>query len=154
MIESGASVNADKQQYPDSLSPLYYAASCNRVLNAQLLISHGAKVDTDSIENARSSEMLELLLSHATSAVIAESRPVNEASRSGDWKSLALLLEKKFDINAIDAFGQTPLTAASGSSRPVQKIIEMLLENGADVSAKSRKNYGGYNVEEDTACEF
>lgn len=154
MIENGASVNVDKQRYPDSLSPLGHAVLYDRILNAQLLISHGARVDTDSIEYAGSLEMLELLLLHAPAAVIAESRPVNAAARSGRAKLLALLLEKKFDINAFDDSGQTPLIVACGSSSPVGKTVLMLLENGADISAKSRGSYGGHIVEGDTAREF
>jgi len=44
--------------------------------------------------------------------------------------------------------------AACGSSRPSQKIVEVLLKYGADAAAKSEQDFGGYVDEGDTARKF
>ena len=55
-------------------------------------------------------------------------------SEKGDYENVKNLLEKKFDANDRNELYKTPLHLACKSLSP--KVIELLLENGADVDAQ------------------
>ena len=61
-------------------------------------------------------------------------RPKLHKKPVGDIQKVKDLLQQGSDVNAIDAFGRTPLMlAAMGNS---QELINLLLEHGADINAK------------------
>ena len=64
------------------------------------------------------------------------------AAFMGHLDMLTMLLDTGLDINAIDDCGRTPLHAACGADRPFLKIIQRLLERGADPSARNIKVSG------------
>ena len=64
------------------------------------------------------------------------------AALMGHSDMLTLLLANGFDINSIDDYGRTPLHAACGADKPSPKIVQTLLESGADPSARNIKVAG------------
>ena len=64
------------------------------------------------------------------------------AALMGHSDMLTLLLESGFAINAFDDCGRTPLHAACGADSPSPKIVQTLLERGADPSARIVKFAG------------
>ena len=64
------------------------------------------------------------------------------AALMGHYNMLTLLLESGFDIKSVDDCGRIPLHAACGASKPSPKIVQTLLERGADLSARNLKVAG------------
>jgi ankyrin repeat protein len=148
LIERGASLSSSHNE-----SPLCSAISHDRYENAKLLLESGATVDEKTLEKPSSLEMIKLLLSYATNTTIANSRPLNAASRFGRLYIIPFLLEKNFALNAIDEFGQTPLLAACQANKPSLAVVEMLLSHGADVMTRSTSSYRGDISIGDTPCK-
>ena len=68
---------------------------------------------------------------------------LHTVSEKGDYENVKLLLEKKFDPNGRNELYKTPLHLACKSLSP--KVIELLLENGANVKALSNTKYNTNN---------
>ena len=60
----------------------------------------------------------------------------------GHLDMLTMLLNAGFDVNTVDDCGRTPLHAACEADRPFPKIVQTLLERGADPSARIIKVVG------------
>ena len=134
LISNGADVNV---KYKDGSTPLLYAAGEGMSKTAELLINNGADV------NARGKR---------------GSMPLHMAAVSQVSKVVELLINNGAEINAKTANGETPLHGVAGrsytiprkkgqtggyvfereeNSTEIRKIVELLIDNGADVNAKT-----------------
>lgn len=154
LIEKGVDVNfgARAQLCSSALKSSVFYGNYN---TAKFLINHGARVDKDALATAGSVAMMELLISHAEEDAIYQCGALHAACRGGTsaMDLILFLLDRKFDINDSDKWGNTPLLSVCRSDRPCPEIVQFLLSNGADVSAQSTKKYGGHGIEGDTPCE-
>jgi ankyrin repeat protein len=103
-------------------------------------LSKGADVNaTDkygatALSKASRAEMIEALLARGAKPDLGRHpSPLAEASRRGDVRAVALLLEKGADPNRANAFGITPLSSAVFRKQP--DIVHLLLAGGAKVAA-------------------
>jgi ankyrin repeat protein len=62
------------------------------------------------------------------------------------------LLERDFDINSRNKFGDTPLLWSCGGSHAKPEIIEVLVRNGSDINARSTQAYHNEVTIGDTPC--
>ena len=133
LLENGADVNI---RNGDGGTPSDAAAvdwETTRFILGMLRI----KVDREKIEAGRT-KVVELLRQHgATTNTSSESNALCDAVRSGDLRAVKKQLANGVDINAGDSeFGVTALSwAALGDDTEIAKF---LIEEGADVNAKSR----------------
>ena len=110
----------------------------------KFLIRQGVK-DTNSYALARAAcqnkmEIARVLLAQDPKAAPSGSHgALHMAALRGHLDMLTMLLNAGLDINTVDDYGQTPLHAACGSKRPSPKIVQKLLERGADPSARNIK---------------
>ena len=111
------------------------------------LISQGVK-DTNSYALARAASRNKIEIAKALLAQDPLAAPsgshgaLHMAALMGHSDMLTLLLESNFDINTIDDYGRTPLHAACEADKPSPKIVQTLLERGADPSARNIKISG------------
>lgn len=150
MIKRGANVN-DKRAFQSVLAA---ASSHGRYEVAKVLIEHGAYVDGIVLKRARSIELVGLLRIHADDLTLSSCGILHEAC-SGWGQSpnyLAQLLERGFDINSRNEFGDTPLLWSCGDSHPKPEIVEVLVRNGSDINARSTKAYAGDITIGDRLC--
>ncbi|XP_071083391.1 uncharacterized protein [Haliotis cracherodii] len=66
--------------------------------------------------------------------------PLHTACSRGIVGGIRVLLEKKADVSAIDADGNTMLHLACGSDQPNKDIVKLLLDNGANISSLNKEN--------------
>ena len=113
----------------------------------KFLLRQGAK-DTNSYALARAAsqnkmEIARVLLTQDPKAAPSSSHgALHMAALMGHLDMLTMLLNTGFDINTVDDCGRTPLHAACGADRPFPKIVQRLLERGADPSARIIKARG------------
>ncbi|OXU26175.1 hypothetical protein TSAR_003967 [Trichomalopsis sarcophagae] len=101
---------------------LYTAVEKGRIMMTKRLLEIGAKLQ---IRNKRGQI------------------PLHLAVKNGHFRIIKILLEKGADINAADNEGTTPLLEAARSIGNINKLLMMLIQNGADASAR---NYLGRNI--------
>lgn len=69
---------------------------------------------------------------------------LHAAAQSGSIEIIKKLLSKGADIDIRDKFGKTPLMVAISEYHPEYRndraIIDLLIENGADIEAKTNSN--------------
>lgn len=114
LIDAGADINF---QSKNNLSAMFVAASAGHGYIAEALLEAGADV------NAKCGQL-------GATALI-------NASRHGDVDIVDLLFEHHADVNLVDNSQQSALAAAV--QRGHSPVVEVLLENGADVDAKNCK---------------
>ncbi|KAL7894282.1 ankyrin repeat-containing domain protein, partial [Trichoderma sp. TUCIM 5745] len=114
LVDRGADVNAKTGNHATAL----IAACCSGQLELlRLLIDRGADVNAKTTQGQ-------------TALIIACSRESNESTRS----MVELLLEKGAEVNAESEIGNTPLTLACIRRDGDVELVELLLENGANIS--------------------
>ncbi|MBI3406744.1 MAG: ankyrin repeat domain-containing protein [Planctomycetes bacterium] len=140
LLQNGADVNASDDT---GASALMYAALNSDAAMMELLLKKGAKVDaknkvgTVALQWAlHDFEKMKLLLDHG--ATIPEDAVFLGAGLANSRQTLKLLAEKGAKLN-VSRGGFTPLMAAIiGGDRDT---IDFLLEQGADVKAKTKSGY-------------
>jgi len=151
LLDRGADVNINSSNCPGSV--LKTVAAYGTCDTAKFLIEQGATVDRKDLSSANSTDMIDLLISHNNLSGVSDCGALH-AKCSGPISLLTHLLDKDFDIEAIDGLGDTPLLSACGSNYPSSEIVALLLRNGADVKARSASAYCSSVVKGDTPCEF
>lgn len=151
LLDRGANLNPDLPTY----SVISTAAAYGNYEVAKLLIKRAVKVDKDALARASSLSMLNLLISHADSTTMSSSGALHAACMKGSSSIdlVALMLDKNFDIEAVNDHGDTPLLSACGSSHVSSEVVGLLLSKGAAVTARSAKSYTANIAQGDTPCE-
>ncbi|XP_055375005.1 poly [ADP-ribose] polymerase tankyrase [Condylostylus longicornis] len=133
LLEAGASPNTtDNWNY----TPLHEAASKGKVDVCIALLQHGAN---SNIRNSEQKTPLELADENTRPVLTGEYRKdeLLEAARSGaEDKLLSFLTPLNVNCHASDGRRSTPLHLAAGYNRI--RIVQILLEHGADVHAKDK----------------
>jgi ankyrin repeat protein len=116
LLAKGADVNAADS---DGSTPLIKASAAGDAATVRLLISHGAKVNSE----------------------INTFTPLTAAAWYGHTDIVRVLLDNGADVNAKDAYlRMTPLGAAALFER--EEIARMLIDKGADVNLDMQASYG------------
>jgi ankyrin repeat protein len=150
LINRGADVN-DQRAFTSVLA----AASLHgRYEVAKVLIDHGARVHGDALRAAQSMELIDLFRIHADDVTLSICGALHEACRR--WRQspnyVAQMLDRGFDINSRNEWGDTPLLWSCRDSNPQPEIIELLIRNGADINARSTRAYSRNVTIGDTPC--
>ncbi|XP_051933020.1 dynein axonemal heavy chain 12-like isoform X2 [Hippocampus zosterae] len=129
-------------------TPLFLAVERGLVANADFLLGHGARPDTQNQDQdsplhiaVRSGcvDLARLLLrggAPVNQAGHHNRRPLHEASRLGNAEMASLLLESGAAPDARSRFGLTPLALAAQAGHP--QVLELLLRKGADVLSQAQ----------------
>ncbi|KAI9737989.1 MAG: hypothetical protein M1834_009359 [Cirrosporium novae-zelandiae] len=160
LLEQKVNINATTTD--KSITPLHHAASQAKFEVARLLLTHGANPNAliesgwsplHEAANSGCAELVKLLLEDktvdASKANTFGSTPLHLAvdgkSTSTDaarMEIVSLLLGHKIDINAKNSNGSTPLYVlvnGKASDETKIKIAEILVDNGADVNARTTR---------------
>jgi ankyrin repeat protein len=128
---------------PGAKTPLLYATRGGHIETTRLLVEAGADIELAD-ENAITPLLNAILNASVT----------NDGAQTGHFAVAEYLLERGADVNAADWYGETPLWAAvdlrnldvTGPERDngierarALRLIERLLEAGADVNARTRE---------------
>lgn len=111
-------------------------------------------MDGYALEIARSIELVDLLQIHADDLTLSNCGTLHEACIGGRQSPdyLVQLLERGFDINFRNGFGDTPLLWSCGDSHVKSEIIKILVRNGSDINARSTKAYHSEVTIGNTPC--
>lgn len=150
-------------------TPLHYACFRGEPETARLLLDHGAKVNVKNYQGETPLHLVsrdeynspddgvcvaELLLERGAD-VHAQTQwgetPLHAASSNGKVKIAQLLLDKYgANVDTVDAGGNTPLHVVSrghyGTEEVNVGIARLLLERGADVNARDRREFTPLHV--------
>jgi ankyrin repeat protein len=161
LLEKGADVQAADAS---GLTPLISAAAANDTTTAKLLLERGANVVVEANVPQPSTPLMAAAHNgnlELTRLFLARKAPVNvksgapgtvkngplafsaftalhAASLSGNPDVAKALVDAGANVNAVDIRGLTPLVWAISTDRPNLQIVKMLLENGADLSIRSK----------------
>jgi uncharacterized membrane protein len=148
LLEEGADVGARDTSY--SNTPLHWAAYAASVSVAELLIKHGADVNSRNrygwtpLHYAACGgyrDVVELLIksgADVNAREVANSTPLHVAISCGpNYEVVKLLLENGAHVNARDNGGQTPLHWAAQIGHV--GVVKLLLQNGADPSIRNNE---------------
>lgn len=128
LLMRGADVNAPTTSCGDPRSPLTIAAANGDESMIDLLLRHGAEVDTLPARN--------------------EGRtPLQAAAERGHQGIVELLLDRGADINApcAECSGLTAVQAAAKSG--ARGVVQILLDKGADIHAPPAAKYGSTTLQ-------
>jgi ankyrin repeat protein len=143
IVRGGWPEHGMRYPVPGAKTPLLYATRGGHIDTTRLLVEAGADIELGD-ENA-----ITPLLNAILNASVA-----NDGSQTGHFAVAEYLLERGADVGAADWYGETPLWAAvdlrnldvSGPERDngidrarALRLIERLLEAGADVNARTRE---------------
>jgi ankyrin repeat protein len=116
---------------PDGTTPLMRAVSSKNYTITRLLLEHGAKIAPPrSLPGTRRQSEQYWFIQNDN----REKTPIFWAMMNGDMKMLALLIEFKAPLNAVDMDGRTPLHYAAEAGN--KNLVKMLLEAKASVDIK------------------
>jgi ankyrin repeat protein len=107
------------------------------------LLSAGVTSKTDTLQRAKGSNMVSLLLKNTWSCENSSSSIFRTAVETGDSSTIYLLMDAGFDVNSLDqsapaTFKHSLLTHAICCEQ--SEIISQLLERGADVSGRMTRD--------------
>jgi uncharacterized membrane protein len=148
LLEEGADVGARDTSY--SNTPLHWAAYAASVSVAELLIKHGADVNSRNrygwtpLHYAACGgyrDVVKLLIksgADVNAREVAACTPLHVAISCGpNYEVVKLLLENGAHVNARDNGGQTPLHWAAQKGHV--GVVKLLLQNGADPSIRNNE---------------
>ena len=146
LIATGVNVNATQG---DGATALHWAAHRNNLESARLLLDAGADPNKANALQATplwiasengNAPLTELLLDSGAdpnAALNMGETPLMRAARSGDLASVKLLMSGGAEVNVAEhERGQTALMWAS--SQQHADVVEYLLNNGADLNARTK----------------
>ena len=123
-------------------SPMHLALEYGRPEMMQLLIQHGADINT---RYKRNSTLLHLVLAVRTEFVqfviqadITDQDYEHRFLRDTTAVAVEALIQKGVDVNARDGDNSTPLHLALSKSHVDPKTLRLLLQHGADVKARDK----------------
>lgn len=130
---------------------LHYAMAYKRYDLAKNLVLKGADINRETLEHDTpimyaclhgNKEMFDWLIEHG--AKISDPNDINNLTLNyaiigGNLDILEELLKQSYSINVYFTNGLTPLHQASYQNK--EQLVDFLLENGADVNAKTNNNY-------------
>jgi pectate lyase len=147
LLSKDSDVNTRRTGYPAGDTPLHTAVRAGNIDIVELLLRNGA--DTD-VKNESGQTPLDIALSRNRKDIIelliskgADVSSVHLAAYIGDLAKVKAFIQEGIDINT-KVRQRTPLHYAAREGRT--EIVELLLENGADVNAGAYLNR--------TAAEF
>ncbi len=130
-----------QQRGLNDYTPLHWAAGDGDLAMVDLLLAHGA--DPNALTRIDDLETpLEVASVAGHSAVVERLRPLTtrldweDASRTGDVKTLARMVRAGHDIDARDGWGQTALMRAAHAGHA--DAVEWLIDHGADLDHTSK----------------
>lgn len=150
-------LDLSKDEWTTLLKSLCFPAYGNEL---KIIIQKGADVNT-KIEGEtplhkmtktnfdESIEMVNFLLKNKADPNIlnnSKESPLFEAVRSGSWKNIELLVAGGSDINHQNEWGDTPLHIAVSRVPPSLKVINTLLNYGANPTLKNNKEKIPYDL--------
>ena len=134
-------------------TPLYYAALCGfRNLVEQLIVKHPQHVNatggfymTPAVAAlaGRHFELAELLHRNGSSVDLRghnRNSPLHSAVRYGDLEMTQVLLDYGLDVNLQNEIGTTPLGLATYGDFKDPRVIQLVLDHGADPNARRWNN--------------
>jgi ankyrin repeat protein len=146
LLKARVDVNAPQS---DGATALHWAAHQDDLATADLLIRAGARVNAANELGVtplylactnRNAAMVKKLLAAGASpnaTLLRGESVLMECVRTGDVAAVTALLGAGANVNAKESmYGQTPLMWAVAQQHP--RVVEVLLELGADVKARSR----------------
>lgn len=144
LLFHGALVDANDDE---GRTALHYAAEREDRSIVEVLLSHGADANRKSrdgrtpisIATASGSEEIVRLLTAGRGAVT-----IHTAASTGDITALERLVQGGFDVNRLDASGQTPLHAAANAGQ--LPAVQWLVERGATVDSRDDKNQTALSI--------
>ena len=96
-----------------------------------------------------------LLAHHVNSEATTKSDTLHNAAFAGHTDMVRLLLDNGFAVDKPNAEGVTSLILACSAGQPYPKVLQLLLERGADVNAPVRGPLAtGLFAKGDTPCEL
>ena len=123
-------------------TPLEEALKVGRLESAELLAEHGAKVSTEAAAALGRIEEIRSVLDddpEAATRLFGTQPLLLWAIQGGQVEVVKLLLERGANPNGGDEWGVTPLRqVADVKGEPGEKIVDLLVEAGADLYKKSR----------------
>lgn len=147
LLDHGANPNPNKNPMAQS-SPLLEALTAGDLASVKLLMAHGANAPaiaefalTMAVQN-KCAECLQLLAVKITDKNDYTSA-LQDVAVFGDMDAVKLMLQHGADPKAYDVFGRTALMyAAVSDALPVDEM-KLLIAQGADVNAISKRKKGG-----------
>ena len=144
LLGRGANINAHSGWGASVLGSASRGGTCDTV---EFLLSRGAILDTPALGSSGLAcaagggniDVLKLLLARAQRSVIERCpHTIHRAVFGGHTDAIELLLDYGFNIDAVDAYGETPLLhACSMTILRSGVVVDYLLRRGADVTARS-----------------
>jgi len=156
LIEDGADVNDKNAKSKNEWTPLHLACANKNFNLVELLIEHGANVESKSkghitpLSIACLSEyfnIAKLLIEHGANI---ESKDKNErtlldvACQSGQFNLVKFLVEHGANIESKNKYGETPLHLACEYGH--LNIVKLLLKKGANVDAKTIEGFTPFHT--------
>ena len=147
LLDAGADVNPNKRPAAQS-SPLLEAATGGNAASFELLLTHGAKLTSDtepilvqSVVNG-CAKCVDLLVPKVTDKDVYTGA-LQDSAFAADARTIAILLEHGADPKAFDGFGRTALMSLATSDSYPLDAVKLLVEHGADVNAVSKHTKAG-----------
>ncbi len=132
-------------------TPLYLAIEYNLDKAVQLLIDHGADVNTTNpldgftflhlAAKFNSDKVVPILIDNGVDVNAIDldrQTPMHLATTYDAHKVIPILIDNSADLNARDKDGNTPLDYSAGKNY-ADKVVQLLIDNGADVNARNEK---------------
>jgi ankyrin repeat protein len=143
LLDFGAEINPSHE---NESSPLFSAIECNRLDIVRFLIDRGASViQTDGIfspfhyaSTYGKLDFIQLFLESGFPINVCDcdgSTPLMLCAASGNYESIVYMLQNGSNLGALNYAGKSAIHFAMESMNV--KVVELLIEFGADVNAKS-----------------